>query len=125
MSRSTARARLQIVLSRTALATAEIESKSPGDAAAKPASITSTRIFSSALAIRTFSSLVIDAPGLCSPSRKVVSKIIKRSCWLIRTPLPILLRYLVYAGFLDLFSELLVRYIKNNLNNGGYYLFAI
>ncbi|CAK0780068.1 hypothetical protein CCP4SC76_7200008 [Gammaproteobacteria bacterium] len=44
----------------------------------KPASMTSTRIRSSALAILTFSSLVMEAPGLCSPSRRVVSKIIKR-----------------------------------------------
>jgi hypothetical protein len=28
--------------------------------------------------------LVIDAPGLCSPSRIVVSKITRRSCWLMR-----------------------------------------
>jgi hypothetical protein len=47
-----------------------------GLAMGKPASITSTRIRSSILAMRTFSSLVIDAPGLCSPSRKVVSKMI-------------------------------------------------
>jgi hypothetical protein len=31
------------------------------------------------LAIRIFSSAVIDAPGLCSPSRKVVSNMIKWS----------------------------------------------
>jgi len=40
----------------------------------KPASMTSTRIFSSWRATRIFSSLVMEAPGLCSPSRKVVSK---------------------------------------------------
>jgi hypothetical protein len=45
----------------------------------KPASITSTRIFSRALAMRTFSSRVMDAPGLCSPSRKVVSKMMSLS----------------------------------------------
>src|SRR6267378_1749082 len=65
--------------SRTAEATAWMASKSPWLAAAKPASITSTRIFSSCLPMRTFSSLVIDAPGLCSPSRIVVSKIISLS----------------------------------------------
>src|SRR5574343_1670673 len=56
-------------------------SKSPGEAAAKPASITSTRIFSNWRATRIFSSLVIDAPGLCSPSRRVVSKI-TRCCFM-------------------------------------------
>src|SRR3990172_5436161 len=56
-------------------------SKSPGEAAAKAASITSTRIFSNCRAIRIFSSLVIDAPGLCSPSRSVVSKI-TRCCFI-------------------------------------------
>jgi hypothetical protein len=53
--------------------------KSPGLATGKPASMTSTRIRSSTLAMRTFSSRVMDAPGLCSPSRNVVSKMIKRS----------------------------------------------
>jgi hypothetical protein len=54
-------------------------SKSPGEAAAKPASMTSTRMRSSWRATRSFSSLVMEAPGLCSPSRKVVSKITKWS----------------------------------------------
>jgi hypothetical protein len=54
-------------------------SKSPLEEAAKPASITSTRSRSSCLAMRSFSSRVIDAPGLCSPSRRVVSKMIRRS----------------------------------------------
>ena len=57
-------------------ATALIASKSPGLAAAKPASITLTPNFSSCFAILIFSSWVIDAPGLCSPSRNVVSNII-------------------------------------------------
>ncbi|SFV82731.1 hypothetical protein MNB_SUP05-6-191 [hydrothermal vent metagenome] len=68
-----------MVESCTALATACTAAKSPGDAMAKPASITSTFIFSNTLAMRTFSSLVIDAPGDCSPSRSVVSKIISLS----------------------------------------------
>ena len=58
------------------LAISDIASKSPGLAAANPASITLTPNFSSWRAIRIFSSLVMAAPGLCSPSRKVVSKII-------------------------------------------------
>src|SRR5690606_38630109 len=55
------------------------DSKSPLELAAKPASITSTFSRSSWRAMRSFSSLVMDAPGDCSPSRKVVSKMIRRS----------------------------------------------
>src|SRR6185503_9005909 len=69
----------QTVESFTTEATARIASKSPGLAAAKPASITSTRRRSSCLPMRTFSSRVIAAPGLCSPSRMVVSKMINAS----------------------------------------------
>jgi hypothetical protein len=65
-----------MVLSLMILATAWTASKSPSLAAGKPASITSTRMRSSWRAIRSFSSLVIEAPGLCSPSRIVVSKMI-------------------------------------------------
>ena len=79
MSFSLARARPHTVLSVTASATALTASKSPGLAMGKPASMTSTRIFSRALATRIFSSRVMDAPGLCSPSRKVVSKMINLS----------------------------------------------
>src|SRR5262249_29436833 len=43
------------------------------------ASITSTRMRSRWRAMRSFSSLVIDAPGLCSPSRMVVSNMINCS----------------------------------------------
>ena len=50
-------------------------SKSPGDAAGKPASMMSTPSSTSASAISSFSSTVIVAPGDCSPSRRVVSKI--------------------------------------------------
>src|SRR5215831_10350754 len=73
-SLSLARASEHTVESRTVAATARMASKSPGLEAAKPASITSTRSRSSCLPIRTFSSLVMAAPGLCSPSRIVVSK---------------------------------------------------
>ncbi len=79
MSLSLARASEQTVESFTALAIARTASKSPLLEAAKPASITSTRSRSSCLAMRSFSSRVIDAPGLCSPSRSVVSKMIRRS----------------------------------------------
>ena len=79
ISLSSARANEHTVDSVITLATAFTASKSPGLATAKPASITSTRNRSSIFAILTFSSFVIEAPGLCSPSRKVVSKIINRS----------------------------------------------
>ena len=50
-------------------------SKSPGEAAGKPASITSTRSRASWRATSSFSAAVRPAPGACSPSRSVVSKI--------------------------------------------------
>jgi len=79
ISFSLARASEQTVESLTTSAILRMASKSPGEAAAKPASITSTRMRSSCRATRNFSSLVMEAPGLCSPSRKVVSKITKWS----------------------------------------------
>ena len=56
ISFSTARANEHIVDSLIFFATALTDSKSPGLAAANPASITSTPNFSSCLAIRNFSS---------------------------------------------------------------------
>src|ERR1700758_5607838 len=82
MSLSFARASEQTVLPLIIDAIVWIESKSPFELAAKPASITSTFIRSSCFAIRIFSSFVIDAPGDCSPSRKVVSKMISLSAML-------------------------------------------
>ena len=79
MSRSFARHRPHTTESFTVLATARTASKSPLEEAGKPASITSTRMRSSERAMRSFSSRVIEAPGLCSPSRMVVSNMIKRS----------------------------------------------
>ena len=79
MSRSFARHSPHTVESLTTLAIARTASKSPLDEAGKPASITSIFMRSSARAMRSFSSRVIDAPGLCSPSRMVVSKMIKLS----------------------------------------------
>src|SRR5688500_20217742 len=79
MSRSFARHSPHTTESLTTLAIARTASKSPFDEAGKPASITSTRMRSSARAMRSFSSRVIEAPGLCSPSRMVVSKMIKLS----------------------------------------------
>src|SRR5712691_9280161 len=79
MSRSLARHRPATVESLITPATACTASKSPFDEAGKPASITSTRILSNSRAMRSFSSLVIEAPGLCSPSRMVVSNMINLS----------------------------------------------
>ena len=79
MSRSLARAREQTVESFTARAIAWMHSKSPLLLAAKPASITSTFRRSSWRAMRSFSSRVMEAPGDCSPSRKVVSKMMSLS----------------------------------------------
>ena len=53
--------------------------KSPSDAIGKPASMMSTPISSSSSATSSFSSWVMVAPGHCSPSRKVVSKMTTRS----------------------------------------------
>ena len=53
--------------------------KSPSEVIGKPASITSTPMSSSISATSSFSSKVMVAPGHCSPSRSVVSKITTRS----------------------------------------------
>src|SRR3569833_1128868 len=58
----------------TCFATATTASKSPFEAIGTPASMMSTPISSRASATCSFSSSVIVAPGLCSPSRSVVSK---------------------------------------------------
>ena len=49
-------------------------SKSPGDAIGKPASMMSTPMRANCRAISSFSSMFSVAPGDCSPSRRVVSK---------------------------------------------------
>ncbi|MEY9107795.1 hypothetical protein ABH999_003991 [Bradyrhizobium yuanmingense] len=53
--------------------------KSPSEVIGKPASMTSTPISSSSSATSSFSSKVMVAPGHCSPSRSVVSKMMTRS----------------------------------------------
>src|SRR6516165_7338537 len=57
--------------------------KSPSEAIGNPASITSTPMVSSSSATSSFSSCVMVAPGHCSPSRKVVSKMRTRSSSLL------------------------------------------
>ena len=60
----------------------------PGEAAAKPASITSTPRSRRARATWSFCSRFMEAPGDCSPSRRVVSKMTMRSdaAWLTLLP---------------------------------------
>jgi hypothetical protein len=65
---------LQISALSPADAISETASLSPGDTAANPASITLTPSLSSAFAITNFFSGVKLIPGVCSPSRRVVSK---------------------------------------------------
>src|SRR5688572_16736807 len=76
MSFFTHRARPAITGVRISADTRRTASKSPSDAIAKPASRMSTLSFSSWRAIRSFSSMVMLKPGACSPSRRVVSKMI-------------------------------------------------
>ncbi|MCY1366164.1 hypothetical protein D9M69_530450 [compost metagenome] len=79
ISLSLARASEHTVESLITAAIALTDSKSPLELAAKPASITSTFRRSNWRAMRSFSSLVMEAPGDCSPSRRVVSKMISLS----------------------------------------------
>ena len=79
MSPALQRASPQMIGPCTSRATALTLSKSPLEAAGKPASMTSTPSSASARATRSFSGRVMLQPGDCSPSRKVVSKIITRS----------------------------------------------
>ena len=58
----------------TSTAIRRTASRSSGEAAGKPASITSTPRRARARATSSFSAEVMDAPGDCSPSRRVVSK---------------------------------------------------
>src|SRR5579864_6156450 len=74
---------------RTSRATACTAQKSPSEDTGNPASMTSTPSRSSWCAIRSFSAGIMLQPGDCSPSRKVVSKIVTcsrcdKSCLLAR-----------------------------------------
>src|SRR5882762_9441493 len=69
-----ARASAAIGTVRTSCDTLLTASRSPRDAIGKPASITSTFKAASWRARRIFSSVFIEKPGDCSPSRSVVSK---------------------------------------------------
>ena len=63
---------------RTASAIARTASKSPGEAIGNPASMMSTPSAASCRESVSFSSMRIEKPGACSPSRRVVSKMIRR-----------------------------------------------
>ena len=76
ISFSVERAREATVQSFTWRAMAWTDSKSPGEAMAKPASMTSTLSFSRHSATCNFSLRFMLHPGDCSPSRRVVSKIL-------------------------------------------------
>src|SRR5512132_2439842 len=80
MSLNAARASPQTTALLVRLAISCTAAKSPSDAIGKPASMMSTPIWSSSSATSSFSSWVMVAPGHCSPSRKVVSKMMTRSC---------------------------------------------
>ena len=73
------RERLATMGPATSRPTARIDSRSPGEAAAKPASMTSTPRSRRARATWSFCSRFMEAPGDCSPSRSVVSKMMRRS----------------------------------------------
>ncbi len=75
MSRSLHRARPQTDEPVTSVAMARTASKSPTEAIGNPASMTSTPSAASARATSSFSAMFMLAPGDCSPSRRVVSKI--------------------------------------------------
>src|SRR5262249_21581662 len=75
MSRSLHRARPQTDEPATSVAMARTASKSPTEAIGNPASMMSTPRAAKARAISSFSAMFMLAPGDCSPSRRVVSKI--------------------------------------------------
>src|SRR5262249_16773689 len=78
-SASLQRARPQMTGPWTLRAMAWTASKSPGEAMGKPASMTSTPRSARARATSSFSARFMLAPGLCSPSLKVVAKLINGS----------------------------------------------
>src|SRR3954451_22939920 len=75
-----ARARPQITGPWTSRAIAWTASKSPGDEIGKPASMMSTPSRAGWWAISSLPCLLSEIPGDCSPSRRVVSKILTRFC---------------------------------------------
>ena len=78
MSFSLARDSEQKIGPSTSLATRRMQSSSPGEAAAKPASMISTPRSLKTCAIFTLAWADMEKPGACSPSRIVVSKMMTR-----------------------------------------------
>src|SRR5436305_13478573 len=85
-SGSEVRHRAATVTFRHSAATALTAAKSPSEAIGNPASIMSTPSDCSFRARSSFSVRFIEQPGDCSPSRKVVSKILIRSTFFIPHP---------------------------------------
>lgn len=88
MSPSTQRASPATVEFLTILAIASTARKSSGDETGKPASMTSTPSRSSWRAISSFSLKFMLHPGDCSPSRRVVSKILTVLVLMVISPFP-------------------------------------
>ena len=78
MSAAWARARPAMTGPCTSRAIARTAWKSPGEAIGNPASITSTPSRASCWAISSFSLALSEMPGDCSPSLRVVSKMMTR-----------------------------------------------
>src|ERR1700744_4987976 len=78
MSATWVRARPAMIGPSTVRAMAWTASKSPGEVIGNPASMTSTPRRASCWAISSFSCVLSEMPGDCSPSRSVVSKISTR-----------------------------------------------
>src|SRR3974390_742444 len=79
MSFGAARERPRITAFLERCAISRTAAKSPSEAIGKPASMKLAPMSSSSSATSSFSSCVMVAPGHCSPSRKVVSKMTTRS----------------------------------------------
>ena len=86
MSSFRARARLQITGPSTSAPILLMDSKSPGELMANPASMTSTPSRASCFARVIFSSTFMLAPGDCSPSRSVVSNMLMILLMLVSSP---------------------------------------
>ena len=71
----------------TSRAIACTASKSPGEEIGNPASMTSTPSRASWWAISSFSAVLSEMPGDCSPSLSVVSKMMTRLSSISRAPL--------------------------------------
>ena len=106
MSGAWARARPAMTGPSTSAAMLRTASKSPGEAIGKPASMTSTPSRASWCAISSFSPTFSEMPGDCSPSRRVVSKMMTRSSGRCSAGLMSFLSVWLYLGSFSLGSRL-------------------